>query len=109
MLANDTIESAGAGDLIVGWNQAGADFLGSDDDCTIGGLDGGMICNGDSRQRELEPTTPERGSYFRAILSQNFPIAKLWFNALRSEAMTTSAAADARSPSRQATARTAIQ
>jgi len=27
MLANDTIESNGAGDLLVGWNQAAADFL----------------------------------------------------------------------------------
>mmetsp|Transcript_28943 Transcript_28943/g.33095 ORF Transcript_28943/g.33095 Transcript_28943/m.33095 type:complete len:355 (-) Transcript_28943:287-1351(-) len=31
MLANDTIESGGAGDLLIGWNNASADFLGNKD------------------------------------------------------------------------------
>ncbi|KAI2511963.1 hypothetical protein MHU86_2479 [Fragilaria crotonensis] len=109
MLANDTIESAGAGDLIVGWNQAGADFLENDDDCTIGGLDDGTVCDADIHQRGKDPTIPEKGSYFRAVLSQTFPIAKHWFNALRSETMTTSEAGDARSSRGQGTAPTETQ
>lgn len=109
MLANDTIESAGAGDLIVGWNQAGADFLENDDDCTIGGLDDGTVCDADIHQRGKDPTIPEKGSYFRAVLSQTFPIAKHWFNALRSETMTTSEAADARSSRGHGTAPTETQ
>lgn len=91
MLANDTVESAGAGDLIVGWNQAGADFWGSDDDCDIGRVADGLICDFGVRQQvEKEPATPEKGSYFRAVLSHNFPSAQLWFKALDSEALTSS-------------------
>lgn len=96
MLANDTIESAGAGDLIVGWNQAGADFLENDYDGTQGEVDDGLICGfGDRPQAEKEPAIPEKSSYFRSILSQKFPIAQVWFKALRSEISTSSPAADA--------------
>lgn len=52
MLANDTIESSGAGDLIVGWNQATASFMDEDDEASTDGCDADVTGGGEVKQKD---------------------------------------------------------
>jgi len=91
MLANDTIESRGAGDLIVGWDQAGADFMDENTEdgiTTSEKIDSGiaaMLNEHDSINFEQEPLekqsfstsqeeSPQRhGNYLFRLLRNRFP------------------------------------
>jgi hypothetical protein len=115
MLANDTIESSGAGDLIVGWSQASADFLERDDrsddddkvmhnnnnDNNTGVIDGELICGFGNRRvvpvstpedRVIQPTTSTAASesenssnYFLGVLARRLSTVPFWFKTLESE------------------------
>jgi len=93
MLANDTIESAVAGDLIMGWNRAGADYLESDDEGNRG--DGELICGfgkrlGSSERRaSMSALEPETGNYFLGVLSKRFSNAPFWLKTLTTEVFKT--------------------
>lgn len=96
MLANDTIESRGAGDLIVGWNQAGGDFNNeSPEDADLGKyhaskeIDPGITAmiksdsvkfererlkNQSVHKSQEESNTPQRyGNYLFRLLRNKFP------------------------------------
>ena len=104
MLANDTIESSGAGDLIVGWSQASADFLESDnksdddENAIIHNNNGGddeLICGFGNRLVPVDiahhttsstPSRSENGSsYFLAVLAKKLSKVPFWFKTLESE------------------------
>ena len=93
MLANDTIESAVAGDLITGWNRAGTDYLESDGEGNRG--DGELICGfgkrlGSSERRaSMSALEPETGNYFLGVLSKRFSNAPFWLKTLTTEVFKT--------------------
>jgi len=86
MLANDTIESHGAGDLIVGWGNASADFIDEHAD------DGDLLCGFGTRANQIslpdvwqtkeyeKPT----GSYVLNVLRKTFS-RNPWITTLHTE------------------------
>ena len=88
MLTNDTIESAVAGDLIMGWNRAGTDYLESDDEGNRG--DGELICGfgkrlSSEKTASMSALESETGNYFLGVLTKRFSNAPFWFQTLESE------------------------
>ena len=88
MPTNDTIESAVAGDLIMGWNRAGADYLESDDEGNRG--NGELICGfgkrlSSEKTASMSALESETGNYFLGVLTKRFSNAPFWFQTLESE------------------------
>jgi hypothetical protein len=113
MLANDIVESSGAGDLLVGWNQAGAAFFEKDDQMEIFvskntveqmDLNQNMVEEvlisefGEKKRTEVRRLSSSsstlenkrEGSYILDVISKPLCMARWWFRSLESEVKSTS-------------------